>query len=236
MTHPEPEELALLALGEDRPRALAHVETCERCRLEVESLSRVVDPVRGPLISPPARVWDAIANDLALTPDSDSGTDTAAMSTPTANTSPAPAPASRPPSRRWIWTLAAGIAIGGLGYGAIDYLTADSTPQVLAEADLEPLPGWDEAGTAQVTDASGALELTVSVSGSQVSGDREVWLISPDLTKMVSLGFLAEDSATFTVPDGVDLAEYSIVDVSDEPPDGDPTHSGVSIVRGVLSS
>ena len=34
--------------------------------------------------------------------------------------------------------------------------------------------------------------------------------------------------------DSVDLARFSVVDVSAEPLDGDPTHSGDSIVRGAL--
>lgn len=38
----------------------------------------------------------------------------------------------------------------------------------------------------------------------------------------------------FTVPADIDLAEYSLVDISEEPDDGDPQHSGDSIVRGPL--
>ena len=37
------------------------------------------------------------------------------------------------------------------------------------------------------------------------------------------------------VPSGVDLTEYPVVDVSVEPLDGDPSHSGVSVVRGRLA-
>jgi hypothetical protein len=36
------------------------------------------------------------------------------------------------------------------------------------------------------------------------------------------------------IPESVDLARYSVVDISAEPVDGDPTHSGDSIVRGAL--
>ena len=38
------------------------------------------------------------------------------------------------------------------------------------------------------------------------------------------------------LPEGIDLAEHPIVDVSVEPLDGDPTNSGVSVARGVLES
>ena len=38
----------------------------------------------------------------------------------------------------------------------------------------------------------------------------------------------------FDVPDGLDLAEFPVVDVSEEHFDGDPSHSGDSVVRGPL--
>ncbi len=40
---------------------------------------------------------------------------------------------------------------------------------------------------------------------------------------------------TFEVPDDVDLDRFDVVDVSVEPDDGDPTHSGASILRGDLT-
>jgi hypothetical protein len=36
------------------------------------------------------------------------------------------------------------------------------------------------------------------------------------------------------IPDGLDLAEFPVVDVSREPLDGDPAHSSDSISRGTL--
>ena len=68
------------------------------------------------------------------------------------------------------------------------------------------------------------------------AGDvREVWLIRSDASGLVSLGLLEGDSGRFVVPDGIDLDEFTLVDVSAEPVDGDPAHSGDSIVRGELS-
>ena len=48
-------------------------------------------------------------------------------------------------------------------------------------------------------------------------------------------GLLEGSEGTFPLPAGVDLSEYSVVDVSREPSDGDPAHSGDSIVRGALA-
>ena len=47
---------------------------------------------------------------------------------------------------------------------------------------------------------------------------------------------MTSESGTFALPAGLDLSEYPIVDVSDEPVDGNPAHSSVSIVRGTLAT
>ena len=56
-------------------------------------------------------------------------------------------------------------------------------------------------------------------------------------TQAAAADFAAQVSATVAKygHDGVDLDEYSIVDISVEPIDGDPAHSGDSIVRGQLT-
>jgi hypothetical protein len=64
---------------------------------------------------------------------------------------------------------------------------------------------------------------------------REVWMMRSDLGGLVSVGYLDGDQGRFTVPDGVDTAEFPVVDVSAEADDGDPAHSGDSIVRGTLT-
>jgi hypothetical protein len=60
-----------------------------------------------------------------------------------------------------------------------------------------------------------------------------VWLIDPTVSKMVSLGPLRDDGV-YDVPAGVDPFAFPIVDVSAEPVDGNPAHSGDSLLRGQL--
>jgi len=62
-----------------------------------------------------------------------------------------------------------------------------------------------------------------------------VLLAGSDASELISLGILSGTSGTFTIPDGLDLGTFDLVDVSEEPFDGDPQHSGDSIVRGSLS-
>jgi anti-sigma-K factor RskA len=66
------------------------------------------------------------------------------------------------------------------------------------------------------------------------NGYYEVWLATPSLNKMISVGLLQGDSGTFELPASVDPAELNTVDVSLEPLDGDPTHSATSVLRGTL--
>lgn len=71
--HPDPELLALLALGEDvEPAERAHVAACPGCRVEVAELTQLVGIGRTsgsapPLQAPPARVWEATAAELGFT-------------------------------------------------------------------------------------------------------------------------------------------------------------------------
>lgn len=124
---------------------------------------------------------------------------------------------------------------------------ADDGParQAVLAAALTPIEGAPPAsGDARVLDGSaedGNPVLTVTVSGlPEVAGYHGVWLIDADSGEMVSLGVLpgttTDGTGTFVVPAGLDLSTFDLVDVSDEPLDGDPTHSGVSLLRGVLAA
>ena len=129
--------------------------------------------------------------------------------------------------------------------------TADQIKQLIIARGLtpgDPLPTEAElceeldvsrssVGQAEVDDdGDGRRTLTVTLEGDELAdGDyREVWLIREDGQALISLGVLDDASGTFRVPDGVDLDEYRLVDISFEPVDGDPAHSGDSIVRGEL--
>ena len=129
---------------------------------------------------------------------------------------------------------------GGAATAIVPGLLDGGDPQaeVVAEAQLDPLPGWEASGQAAVevaADGSRVLVLTVDETAGD-PGYREVWLIDRDVTRLVSLGVLSGSEGRFTVPDGLDLADFAVVDVSEEPFDGDPAHSGDSIVRGILDA
>jgi Anti-sigma-K factor rskA len=246
--HVDPEVLALVALGEPAAGAdRSHLDTCPRCAAEVASLAatvavaRTARPTDAPVPPAPA-VWDRVRAELGLADDGRAGdAPRTAPAAPTADDRPlAPVVPLRRRVGPWIAAAAAcGVVVGGAGV-AWWVARDEGTPpaDVLAETALDPLPGWDASGDARVeVAADGARTLVVTLDGDGTDdGYHEVWLIDRDVTRLVSLGVLTGTEGRFTVPPSLDLGEFPVVDVSDEPLDGDPSHSGDSIIRGVLDA
>ena len=250
-------------LGDD---AAGHLRACPGCAAEYAGLRRAVvaakpGPAATALEPPGPQVWAGIHSALGLS----SAVATDPLASPTSSgsgQSSAPRPKSPPrsvttlPSREershrkpdrsggsgWlrrpgVWLAAA--AATALLAGGVFWSVQQNQPVVtpLAQAELAPVDQHSATGSARVVEAKdGQRTLEVRVDKNEARGYQEVWLIAPDLTRLVSLGVMTSESGTFPVPAGLDLAEYPIVDVSDEPVDGNPAHSSVSIVRGTLAS
>lgn len=111
------------------------------------------------------------------------------------------------------------------------------------EQDFDPLGADAAAGAELVEHGDGSFELRlvntdlpVPLAGRE---DLELWLIEPDdaanPVDLVSLGLVdPDDPGVFQIPAGYDPATFFVVDISVEPRDGEPTHSGRSILRGPL--
>jgi hypothetical protein len=260
MPHIDPERLALFALGEPvaTPDESEHLADCAMCVDDLAALRHAALAGRstmdvGELESPPESVWLRIVDELAIgstmTRPAPVGVSVAPRR---AGDSDAPRVDAVPPTRRergadaeparrggvWkLWALAASFALiasAGLGVWVIGQRTAFTE---VAEASLAPFPDHPGAeGTAVVEEQSdGSLAVRVALSADAAPDTfREVWLIKADASDLVSLGVLEGTEQTFAVPAGVDLNDFVLVDVSQEPVDGPPTHSGDSIVRGEL--
>lgn len=161
-----------------------------------------------------------------------------------------PQPGPRLPRRgSWIVGVAAGVLLGAAGaWTALTILgptqppvAAPTTPQptavLLAEAELAPLAGHSASGSALVEKLpDGTRQLVISLPEEKLSGFREVWVGSADLSRMVSLGVLGQGTRSFVIPGGLNLADYPVLDISNEPYDGDPAHSAESIARGKFAA
>lgn len=135
--------------------------------------------------------------------------------------------------RRWMVpavSIAAAL-IAALAFGVI--ANRSDEPEVLASAPLDLL-GETGSGRAELVDDGGTLQLRLETADLDAGdGFLEVWVIDPSVTKLVSLGPLRPDGV-YDLPAGLDPAAFPIVDVSIEPVDGNPTHSGNSVLRGRL--
>ncbi|MWV60258.1 anti-sigma factor [Rathayibacter sp. VKM Ac-2754] len=236
MTHLDPDELALLALGEGSTADVdAHLRDCPECAQQLVELGHAADLGRASrtyaLETPPAAVWERISDELAL-----AGEQPVALAPVTRLPTGRLRPERRPRRLLGIAVAAAAALVVGVVGGAWWQASRPDPAVVVARADLLAFPGWQGAsGTAELEDADGERQLVVHLDADGgAEAYREVWLIAPDASGLVGLGVLDGTDGRFTVPADVDLSEYSLVDVSEEPLDGDPAHSGDSIVRGPL--
>ncbi|WP_144713355.1 anti-sigma factor [Curtobacterium pusillum] len=247
MRHVDDETLAMLAVSDEvaDDEVARHLASCRQCRDEVAALQRVAAVTRSSadvgLVAPPERVWDGIAAEVAA--------DRVPVAQPGGA---APDHAHVTPrrrshrGRRLAVLVAAGIGVVavvlgiGVATGVVPGLPRGGSESVLARADLAALPAWKgSSGTAELERArDGRLTLVVDLHGGDdepgAGGLREVWMMRSDLKGLVSVGFLDGDRGRFTVPAAMDTSRFPVVDVSAEADDGDPAHSGDSIVRGTL--
>ncbi|MFG2036716.1 anti-sigma factor domain-containing protein [Dactylosporangium sp. NPDC048998] len=117
---------------------------------------------------------------------------------------------------------------------------ADCRPQD-ARVRLDPLPEAPRgaSGYACVRTVDGERRLIVRAEGMpvQADSDYEAWLLDETgpTGRMEALGVLGKGpNLALAVPATVDLSRYNIIDISAEPHDGKPTHSGRSMLRGKL--
>lgn len=159
-----------------------------------------------------------------------------------------PRPANRR-SRSGLYGIPAALAVAAvlalvLATGSALIVRTTNADQVVAQADIAnddlPVP-VDGAGTALLKQrgADQFLELELpDLSTVDPNSIYEVWLIDADVVGMVSLGNLGVidgETVRIDLPDNIDHTQFPVVDISVEPLDGDPTHSGQSVLRGVLT-
>jgi Anti-sigma-K factor rskA len=210
---------------------------------ELRALARRVQPDTVGWETPPPDLWDriAVAADVATEPGGEPAGDG-----PGETDNVRPLEGARPSASRrgasadrhlgWkVWGVAAAAAvvlIVAVGLLVPSGSSDDST--VVAAVALEPL-GDSGEGRAELVEHDGLLELRLSTSGLDAGdGFLEVWVINTDVTQLVSLGPLRNDGI-YELPPGLDPAAFPVVDVSVEPIDGVPTHSGDSVLRGQLT-
>ena len=249
MTHLDDDRIVDLALGEpSEPGEQAHLLTCRTCTATREAFETTLVRTRSAgqvvLQDPPPRVWQAIQAELH--PATTNGSDAVA------DLAPPPATVSSLEERRGrrraglptAWLLAAasvvGIVLGVGGTTLANRIGVDPEPSqvTVASASLAPLDSPQTQGVATLVDADGGLRLDLPAMQLDAgTGYLEVWLINRDLTRMISIGVIPTDAEQVDLPVSQRLIDegYVIVDISREPFDDKPAHSGQTLVRGELS-
>lgn len=228
-------ELAGLSdYGRDAPPPGEHVWAAIATDLEFAGSA----PAAGPSTAPAGRRLVPVPDPIAAAP----GSTATAPNAPNAPNAPRSA-APRRRRNRWIAPIAAAVVGIAVGAGAVavvqnraNSVTIDATAP-LTPVQGGPLPTSDgQLGTAELVNARAGQQVRVDTAGLPAAATTayEVWLFGDD-GRMVSLGTLADGSGSFTVPAGIDTSEYRTVDISDEPADGNPAHSGISLVRGTFA-
>lgn len=209
----------------------------------------------GQLTSPPTNLWGRIEDAIDDGADASPGLvappsdlwDRIAAAARAESVDAAPEPDLPLVRRRAGWgrvvaLVAAAVVLLGLVVGAAAFVRRDSgtpTGELIAQASLtgEGIePGGDGTGSAQLTQTDGrwtvaidALDLPTPPEGTYY----EAWLLGSGAGQVQSLGAL-DGADGFTVPTGLEIADFPLVDVSIEPIDGDPAHSSLSVLRGRL--
>lgn len=245
---------------------LAECEQCRaevaslRRAVDVLAVPQLAAP--GASVAPPPGVWEAIAAATGVTvPPRPEVVAASAQTAPERPLLAVPSPtatgpaAEQPPAgsvvplrprRRPLLLVAAAAVVGAvIGAGAVAVLRDGGTrpdpgpvATSVAAVDLDPLADNDASGRAEVVERpDGTRVLQVQLRAGALD-DRyyEVWLIDEAVQDMVPVGVARSGTVSFELPGGLDLGRFPIVDVSVEPLDGDPTHSGVSVARGVLDT
>jgi len=140
----------------------------------------------------------------------------------------------------------AAVALLAVGAVVVSSIGGGGDP-VVAAAELaydpdtfDPL-GADAAATARLVESGDGYEIRLDDASlpETAADDLELWLIAVGSDGSLDVQPVAlvdpTSPGTYRVPADLDPDVYSVVDISIEPRDGDETHSGRSILRGVLA-
>jgi hypothetical protein len=243
MTGPEPahvaDELPALLAGEcGREQTLAltaHLRACPECRQELVSMVVATSVLRSAARAEQTPVTPAITE---TPPIAEAPPDPETLEWLTRITSREPGH-RQPHRRRRLAAVAAAIVVLA-GAVAAGLGLSGSRPAPVARAALHPLQAPAQAsGKVTVTAAAGARDVEISTAGLPAPGQGhyyEVWLLDPATLKMMPMGALPPSGqASFSVAAGL-TAGYSAVDISLQANNGNPVHSKVSVLRGILGT
>ncbi|MBD2760421.1 anti-sigma factor [Yimella sp. cx-573] len=264
MQHPSDDELVDLVMetGEHQG-ALLHVRECAECSDALTELRRALDAAAAgtPVLETPGEhVWqgilaeiDDVGSDAAGPGGHDLDGDmtdrrpfAVVGGTPPSANATAPARsdgddrAKRGGGRRRTFLAVAAALVIGAGIGRLTASPTNDPPTtatVVAKTSLTTLGDAPKPlGQAELMRSGSATKVQIAMNSLPSNGEIvEAWLINKDGQRMISIGFVhGAKPQQFVIDPRLVQEGYVIVDLSREPLDGNPKHSGDSIVRGTL--
>jgi hypothetical protein len=197
---------------------------------------------RPALLVPPPSVWSGIAADLGVSGTS-GPVDPGSLLRSRGARPPGRLPAKKRFTQRTLLAAAAVLllVLGGAGVGGYLLGRAGSgqSQSVSLHASLAAQTGAANGATGSATIAPAGrgyvLEITTDALPIR-TGYYEVWLFNPTSNQMIAVGALGVGHAgQFTVPAGIDLSAYPVVDISAQNFDGNNQHEQ-SMLRGTLAA
>lgn len=195
---------------------------------DIMAMARAVEPHDRDRIDPPRQVWDDLLAEVEVERAS-------------AEASARRASASSFSPRIVLAAAAALVLVAGLAIG-LQMRSSTPEPEALEVAAASMTDDGLPVATTAIGDArvvcvddACTVDIDLSEVPSAGEGDLELWVINADVTDMHSLGVITA-SGSYPLPDGVTADDFPIVDISVEPRDGVPEHSGQSVLRGVFES
>jgi hypothetical protein len=193
---------------------------------DIIEMARSVEPDDHDRIAPPPQVWNNILTEIQGEVTSQEAT-------------------AHRQSRSWfssarllsaaaVTILMLGVAVAVVMSSAGDSLVNEVAAAMMTD---EGLPvSTSETAAARFLCEGDECFVEVDLTALPESGvdDLELWVINGDVSDMYSLGNVTNNAGRFALPEGVTADGYPIVDISIEPDDGDETHSGQSVLRGIF--
>ncbi len=191
------------------------------------------------LDAPPAGVWAGIQNQLDAEKSIKSSADGPVLSqTESVVTSLDHHRRKRRPAGILLAAVAASV-VAAIAVGSL----LQSDARIVGEVELATLnEDVPSLGTATIIEDDGVTRLDIDFDTGLVGVEDtyELWIIDSNIDQMYSLGVIGStgegDNRSYELPEGVDIRDFPIVDISLEPNDGNPAHSGDSHFRGVLQA
>ncbi len=194
---------------------------------------------------PPADLWAGIEAQLNAEHSADGLTIVPSIDTP-----PAAETAEMPREQSVVTSLdhhrrkrrPAGILLAAVAASVVAAVAIGtnlgSNATVIDNVALSSLEDGTSFGDVTITEDDDGIRIDVDVPTELAAGDGafyEIWVIDTEVNEMHSLGQIQGDD-TFYLPDGVDVRDFPIIDISIEEDDGNAAHSGNSAYRGQLEA